>query len=72
MIPTPGDIVEANGLRYKVEAVDDVSVTYRTWLGACWSDERAIVRASWVALVSVGWVGPGRAAPGWVDADGDL
>lgn len=51
MIPTPGEEVTANGLRYLVDAVDDVCVTYRTWQGTDWSEPRAIVRGAWMLLV---------------------
>jgi hypothetical protein len=71
MIPTPGDIVTVGDLRYLVDDVDERFVTYRTWIGDGWSSPRAIVRASWIALTSPGWVGPGHAAPGWVGADGE-
>ena len=72
MIPTPGDIVTVGDLCYLVDDVDERFVTYRTWIGNGWSSPRAIVRASWIALTSPGWVGPGHAAPGWVEADEDF
>lgn len=66
-----GEEVTVDGIRYRVEAVDDRVVTYRVWIGSCWSDERAIVRSAWIAMTSPTWVGPGHAAPGWASADGE-
>ena len=65
-----GEEVTVDGIRYRVEAVDDRVVTYRVWIGSCWSDERAIVRSAWIAMTSPTWVGPGHAAPGWAGEDG--
>lgn len=51
---TPGQVIEANGLRYRIEAADDRWVIYRVWLGSVWSDERAIVVGAWREMVGGG------------------
>ena len=55
--------------RYRVIETTPTYVTYQTWQGTHWSDERAIVRSAWLSLV--GRVGPEHAAPGWATADGE-
>lgn len=71
MIPTVGQIVPVDGLRVRVEAVTDRTVTWCAEVNGGWGVPHTVARAEWIALTSPGWVGPGHAAPGWASADGE-